>query len=136
MSNGKSNRKNSTDRIPPLEWIFASLGAAVFLFAFIYMLYSGLSNKNTPPDINITILSVTRAESNYVVEIAVKNNGSSTAEGVIIEGALISGNLQAELSRTTLDYLPENSYIKGGLIFTRDPSLFELSVRALGYEDP
>lgn len=136
MSNGRSNKNNSTDKIPPVEWIFASLGAAVFLFGFSYMLYTGLSNKNTPPNINISIVSVTSSGSNHVVEISVKNSGSSTAEGLIIEGTLTAGGRQVELSRTTFDYLPEKSFKKGGLIFTRDPSLFELSIRALGYEEP
>jgi len=132
----KQNDNNSSRNISPTEWIIGILGMLIFLFSFGYILYNAVTVNKTPPKIKISIDSVVAMENNYVTKITVQNYGASTAEGLVIQGEITSGGIALETSRTTFDYVPEKSKRKGGMIFTKDPRKYTLSIRALGYEEP
>lgn len=138
-NNKRNNRKgnDSAEKISPAEWIIGSIGLLIFLFSFGYILYLALTSNKTPPRIKINVESIIPNENNFVVQINVENSGSSTAEGLVVQGELLGGGgSTVEVSRTTFDYVPEKSKRKGGMIFTKDPRKYNFSIRALGYEEP
>ena len=79
------------------------------------------------------ILSV---RTGYLVQINVLNQGDATAATLKIEGLLLQGTKQVEMSETTIDYVPAHSKRKGGLFFASDPRRVTLQLRAKGYEEP
>jgi uncharacterized protein (TIGR02588 family) len=118
------------------EWIVAAIGVLIVAGVLGFLLYEALGGNRLPPDVRLSIDSVARSGSGYLVTMTATNEGGLTAEGVIIEGQLEDRGRALERSQTTIEYLPSRSRKKAGLFFTRDPARFELVVRALGYEEP
>jgi uncharacterized protein (TIGR02588 family) len=122
--------------IPVLEWIIGALGFAVVAGVIAFLFYDAITTSPSPPDVDVSVISVAQVRSAYLVEVKTLNHGGSTAAGVVIRGELRKGPDVLEQSHATLDYLPQNSEKQVGLFFTRDPRKFDLQVRALGYVEP
>ncbi len=119
-----------------MEWIIAVLGMAVLLVALGFILYRAVTHESKPPDLSVSVESVERGEQGYRVDFLVNNSGTQTAAAVVIEGELSNGGQSVEKSNATLAYAPANSTRRGGLYFTNDPRLYEMTIRAGGFEKP
>src|SRR5690606_38259588 len=73
------------------------------------------------------------AGPSYVVEITAHNRARSAVAAVEIEGALTSAGGAAETGRVTFDYIPGGSSVRGGLHFSTDPRVGDLSLRSVGH---
>lgn len=133
---GKQKDNAAADGTSRLEWLAAALGALIVGGALAYMIYYGLSHPQGPPALAVRETAVTPSGSGHLVQFSVENRGHSTAAGVLVGGELRSGGAAVEESEATLDYVPEHSARAGGLIFTRDPSGYELQLRVKGYRKP
>ncbi len=131
-----SDRPERHGSTPPLEWALAAASGAVVLAVVAFLLYEGLGERPTPPDVRVTVESVRPAGPGYLVEFTAENVGQTTAARVEVEGVLRDGARAAETSSATLDYAPPESKRRGGLYFTRDPGEFDLEVRATGFDRP
>lgn len=118
------------------EWVVAAVGLLLVVGSIAFMIYEGIWGDHSPPAVRIQLDSIGETENGYLVRFRASNSGGSTAEGLTIEGQLSNDDQSIETSETTLDYLPSHSERKGGLFFTRNPRDLQLSIRALGYEDP
>jgi uncharacterized protein (TIGR02588 family) len=130
-----SDRETASE-IPFLEWLVGGIGLILIASVIAVLIYRAVSVSDSPPDLVLEVISVQRNRSGYLVTTRVRNNGGSTAEGVVIEGAIKDGLQILERSHTTLDYAPPRSEKRVGLFFTRDPRRFDFQLRALGYEEP
>ena len=131
-----SDGLRATSDIPLLEWIIGGVGFLLITSVIAFLLYHAITGIDSPPDVNVSIVSIQQNRSGYLVRVKARNDGGSTAEGVVIEGELKKGSQVLERSETTVDYSPPGSEKEFGLFFTRDPRQFELQIRALGYENP
>ena len=120
----------------PLEWALAALSAALVLGVIGFLLYEGLAEPTTPPEVRVTVETVRPAGSGYLVTFKAENRGQRTAAGLGVEGTLKRGGTTVETRSTTLDYVPSEGARKGGLYFTEDPRDYELALRATGYDRP
>lgn len=120
----------------PWEWAAAALGAAVIAFAICYMGWYGLTRSDGPPVLVVERQEIEQVGNLYLVQIAVRNEGHSSAAQVPIEGSLLEGDKVVETNEVTIDFVPENSVREIYLQFTRDPNRFALEVRALGSSAP
>lgn len=118
------------------EWVMAAVGLLLVVGSIGFMIYEGIWGDHSSPAVRIRVDSITATGNGYLVTFRATNSGGSTAEGLTIEGQLRNDGQSIETSETTLDYLPSHSERKGGLFFTRNPRDLQLSIRALGYEDP
>lgn len=122
---------------PPLvEWIVAAIGFVLVAGAVGFLVYQALKDQAAPPDLVIMVDSISPVGSGYLVTFRAINQGGTTAEGVVVEGTLKQGENSVESSETDLNYIPSGSEINGGIFFTKDPRLFQLQLRAHGYEQP
>lgn len=121
-------------KISLAEWCVAGVSGALVLFVLTTLLMHA-SREQTPPALKVTVDAVSPEPHGFVVRFTVANDGGSTAEDVRVEGTLGSGTDQ-ETSDTTIDFVPDGSRVRGGLLFTKDPRGAELTVRPLGYRDP
>lgn len=126
----------SVSDIPVLEWIIGAAGCAIVGAVIAFLFYHAITASQSPPDVDVKVMSVVQVRSGYLVTAKTHNQGGSTAAGVVIQGELRKGKEVVEQSNTTLDYSPPNSEKQVGLFFTRDPRQFDLQVRALGYVEP
>jgi uncharacterized protein (TIGR02588 family) len=131
-----SQKQQEKDAIPTWEWIVAGVGLVLVSGVIGLLIYEAFTGKRLPPDVKLSVASVTQTRNGFLVRITAINEGGTTAEGVIVEAELRNGTGPVERSQTTIDYLPPRSEKRAGLFFTRDPRQLELQVRALGYEEP
>ena len=120
----------------PLEWVVAAVSAALVLGAAGFLLRQGTRAPSSPPRITVRVDSVVRAGAGYRVEFSARNDGSTTAARLTVEGEVRDGAGEVERSEATLDYVPARGTERGGLFFTRDPRRGRLTLRPLGYEPP
>jgi uncharacterized protein (TIGR02588 family) len=128
--------KSDESETPPLEWAIACLGLMFVVAAVGLLLYKAIWREASPPQVTVRVISIVPVQNGFLVQFETRNQGGSTAEGVVIGGELKRGAEQVEASHTTVEYLPPNSTKSGGLFFTHDPRQFELEARAFGYEEP
>jgi uncharacterized protein (TIGR02588 family) len=122
--------------LPRWSWIVSLLGLIFVLGSIGYMFFKVTRNETSPPDIVIHQERVTRQTDSYLVEVRVANHGGSAAARLILEAVLLNDGEPIESSSITIEYVPAESSRKAGLLFTQDPRLYQLKVRALGYEEP
>lgn len=137
MANGKEPEKPKllpgTSR---LEWIVAGISAAGLGAVVFYLTFIALTGGNGPAQIDVAVSGVMQRDSGYVVEFAAMNRGGKSAAGVEIVGRLTEGRQVVEESSVTLDYIPQHSQRRGGLIFLNDPQQYDLQLSASGYFEP
>jgi uncharacterized protein (TIGR02588 family) len=134
--NSDNSDEQLTKNTPVLEWIVAAIGLILVVGTIGFMLYEGLTSKNTPPDFTTEIEKIDAVNSGFIVKFKLSNNGEQTASGVNVEGELKNGGESVETSGVTFDYAPSKSETKGGLFFKNDPKQFQLEIRAKGYAEP
>ncbi|HEY0673818.1 MAG TPA: hypothetical protein VGD27_16185, partial [Longimicrobiales bacterium] len=79
---------------------------------------------------------VARNGSGYVVEIAIRNVGETTAADLTIEGELLQDTVAVETSTLTIPYVPEQAVREAGLFFRHNPNDYKLEIRPMGYDRP
>ena len=122
--------------VPATHWIVAAIGAVVVLATVVFLLNDAIRAEHTPPAFEIRTDSVTATSSGYLAHITVRNTGGITAASVTVRGDLMNGTATLEAAEVTFDFIPRQSYVTGGLFFTRDPAAHALKLRALGFERP
>ena len=139
MATRKESEEKSKERRGPslLEWASAAVGALIALAIVAFIGFEAFrSSSGNPPLLDVQPTAVTSQGAIYVVEVEVANASSQTAAAVAIEGELKQGGESVETSSATIAYVPGNSERHAGLIFTRDPRRYSLTLRATGYEKP
>jgi uncharacterized protein (TIGR02588 family) len=118
------------------EWIVASVSAILVAGVVGFLIYDGTRSPKIPPEITVEVDSIQAAGPGYLVLFRAINAGSATAAEVVVEGELEGDGRRVEASETTLDYVPPNALVRGGLYFAHDPRRSRLKLRAHGYRDP
>lgn len=118
------------------EWVVAGISALLVLGSVGFLLWQALTLADTPPQIVVSADSILQLEHGFLVEFRARNEGSSTAAGVLVRGELRSDTSTVQTSEATLDFVPSGAQRRGGLFFTHDPRLYALRLRAVGYDRP
>lgn len=138
MADSEKDGKNSVEKrqTPALEWILAVIGLILVVGVVGFLLYHAFTDEQTPPDISVKIESVAKNKNGYLVQFVIKNEGGKTAADITVEGELKKGEENAETSDVTVDYVASKSEKKGGLMFTKNPSEYDIQLRAKGFNAP
>lgn len=119
-----------------LERSAAGVGLLLVLASLGFLFYEGIWGENSPPDIQVSASEITANGEDWLVAFAAANRGGETASAVRVVGELVQGGTVIERNEVTLDYVPADSEVRGGLYFTNDPQQGELRIRASGYQKP
>jgi uncharacterized protein (TIGR02588 family) len=122
--------------IPRSEWAAAGISVVIVLAALASLLYEAVRGHGSPPEFDISVVTVEPKRGGYLVRIRVVNTGASAAAQLVIEGKVTSPGGETESSQITLDYVPAQSERLAGLFFSSEPDRARLKIRALGYQDP
>jgi uncharacterized protein (TIGR02588 family) len=133
---GEQQNGQQQKPIPLSEWVVAIVGALLVLASIGYMTYEAIFGLKSPPDVTVQVTGVQPVQSGYLVEVQAQNIGGSTAAAVVVEGVLKQGEETVETSQASIDYVPSQSQRGAGLFFSYNPADFDLSVRAMGYQEP
>ncbi len=133
MATKETKKQAAADK---MEWTIAVLGMALIAVALGVILYRAITQESKPVDLTVSVESIQRSEQGYRVDFNVNNSGSKTAAAVVIEGELRKDGQSVEKSNATLAYAPANSTRRGGIYFMNDPGLYDMTIRAAGFEKP
>jgi uncharacterized protein (TIGR02588 family) len=131
-------KKSNAQRrgIPQSEWMAAGIGAALVLASIAILVHSAATSHDSPPRLSLRVASIEPAGEQFLVRIALDNQGDSTAAEARIEAELRQHGAVVERSETIVDFVPPKSKRQAGVFFRRDPRAFELTLRASGYREP
>jgi len=118
-----------------LEWaVFAASG--VLIGALVsFLVYSHVTGGQRPPSLRIVPGQPVSTAAGFSVPLEIRNEGDVTAESVQIEGTLTVAG-EVERSRVEIGMVPHQSRRRAWISFSGDPARGQLSVRAVGYEEP
>jgi uncharacterized protein (TIGR02588 family) len=133
---GEDHHQGTGQHVPWLEWLASAIGLLLVAGIFGFIGWQALDDPNAPPMITVEIEAVTPVGHGYRVGFRARNSAGSAAAQVEIEGRITGREGAVETSRTTLDYLPGHSSRQGGLFFSLDPRVGDLSLRAGGFAKP
>ncbi|ORE98611.1 TIGR02588 family protein [Aurantimonas sp. 22II-16-19i] len=120
----------------PVEWLTAAAGFAVVAAMVGYLAFIGWSRPEGPPAVEVSLVAIVPQKGHHLVRFEARNEGNSTAAGLVVEGRLERSGEVVETAQVTIDYLPQQSVRDGGLFFDADPSGYELVLAARGYMTP
>ena len=129
-------RQSKISDAPLWMWGIAVFGLVLVAASIAFMLYEAAAGDSSPADITVHVDTTLPTRNGYLVKFRAVNQGGSTVEGLTIEGVLRNGSDVIETSDTVLEWVPAHSEREGGLFFSSDPRLFQLQLRAKGYENP
>lgn len=130
------SQKSLLERTPVAEWTAAAIGLVLTLGVIGYSLWEGLAARPGAPELSVMSEPAERTGGGYVVPLTIRNEAPATAAAVEVRGVLSQGGAVVEERRATFAYVPGRGQAKGGLLFERDPSDYELRIVAEGYEAP
>ena len=120
-----------------MEIAVAALGAAIVVAALGFMVYEAVTAPSDPvPKLVVRLDTVIAYASGHVAEFRAINAGEATAASVQVQGELHADTGLVEQSESTIDFVPAQSWRKGGLVFRADPRRHRLTVRVMGYDRP
>ncbi len=117
------------------EWTTLIIGVVLILGLVGLVTYQYVSGGNEPPIVAATPLAqeVRHEEGAYFLPIAVTNHGDQTAEDVMIQAELVSGEGTPESTEFTIDFLAGGETEQGTVIFSTDPLTGELTVAVASF---
>lgn len=135
----KDSKKENIQRqeIPALEWIAAVIGFVLVVSTIGYLIYSAVSQGDSPPNLSVEKYTVSKNGNDYLVQFTLSNTGENNAAEITVEGKITEGEKDLETSAVTIDYAPAHSTREGGLIFKHEPIKDKnFEIRAVGYKKP
>ena len=120
------------------EWTTLAIGAVLILALVGLVTYLYVSGDNRPPVVAATPLDqeIRHEEGTYYVPIEVTNRGDRTAEEVVVQAELSTGEGAPEVSEFTIDFLAGGETAEGTVAFSADPSAGELMVGVVSFRSP
>lgn len=135
----KDSKDENLERqeIPALEWLAAMIGFALVAATLSYLIYSAVTQGDSPPKLAIENYKISKAENDYLVEFTLSNTGENNAAEITVEGKITEAEKGPETSAVTIDYAPAHSTREGALLFKQEPIKDKnFVIRAVGYKKP
>lgn len=131
------NKNLRRQETPALEWLAAAIGFVLVAATLGYLVYSAITQQNSPPKLTVENYAISKTENDYLVEFTLANDGENNAAEITVEGKITDGDKDLETSAVTIDYAPAHSTREGALIFKREPIKDKnFEIRAVGYKKP
>lgn len=118
-----------------LEWSITIISGILVFFVLGFLVYQLIYEEQTPPDITVVFGEVVEKDGGFAISIEGKNEGTITAENVVIE-IETSDSLEKETAEVNFAFLPGKSSAKGWIIFDKKPNPEKLKTKVKGYTTP
>jgi uncharacterized protein (TIGR02588 family) len=136
VASNDTRSRRPHDTTPLLEWILGSLGVVLFVGAVGFLLFEGSQGQERPAGVEIRVDEIIPTEDAYIVRYRAHNTGTQTLVDVRITASLYDGTQELERAEATLDFLPGQSWRRGGFFLREDPRKHRLELRVGGYQEP
>jgi uncharacterized protein (TIGR02588 family) len=128
--------KQSQETTPLLEWILGGLGVLLFLGAVGFLLFEGSNGEDRPAEVEIHVDEIVPARNAYIVRYRAHNAGTQTLVDVRISATLYDDARVVEQAEAAIDFLPGQSWRRGGFYLREDPRQHRLEIKVGGYQEP
>lgn len=118
-----------------LERTVLAIGTLLVCATTGILVYEMIATEQSPPDIVVSADRTQRGEQHFAVHVRARNNGTETAQDVVIE-VTAGKEGEGETARLEFPYLPGRSTVEGWATFRHDPTGGALYFRVLGYGTP
>lgn len=118
----------------PAEWVTFGIAAALVL-AVLGAILSQVAAPSTPPSPRVEVGTVEERDGQFVVPVAVVNEGDATAANVQVTATLTTDDGESTADQT-VDFLAGGEEQELEFVFEDDPVGGELVVRVGGYALP
>jgi uncharacterized protein (TIGR02588 family) len=119
-----------------LEWMVFGVGLALVCATLGYLVYTGATMGNEPPNLEVRLGTPEQRAHNFIVPVTVINHGDKTAEGIHVEVLLEMNGAEQARGELDIPFLPRHATREGWVTFEQDPRAAQLKARVLGYEEP
>jgi uncharacterized protein (TIGR02588 family) len=119
-----------------LEWMVFAVGLVLVGATLGYLIYTGATMGNEPPDLEVRLGTPEQRAHNFIVPVTVINHGDKTAEGIHVEVLLEMNGAEQARGELDIPFLPRHATREGWVTFEQDPRAAQLKARVLGYEEP
>ena len=116
-----------------LEWLITGISSVIVLFTLGFMVHQIIYEDPTPPNLQITLGETTAKDSGFAIPVTIHNEGTKTAENVVIAVFSKNGDAQ-EKAEITVQFLPGKSTAEGWVTFMAPPK--DLETHVVGYVIP
>ena len=123
----RSRRDGSTG-----EYVVGFLGALLVVALLAFLTFQAIA-RDSGPEISVVVTGVQDAGDGYTVHLEVRNDGGTTASGVVVSGSVSRDGRQVDQASTTVPYVPPESMRTAALVFSEDPRTGRLTVGPDGY---
>ncbi len=118
-----------------LEWLVTIISGILVLATFAFLTFQLIKNEQSPPNLSVSLGEVIEKDGGYSLRVSVKNQGTETAENIVIEIYSNAKN-SVERGQVRFQYLPGKSTVKGWVSFSEKPETNLLKSKVLGYVTP
>lgn len=132
----KKNDASWKSHAPPAEWAAAIISTVLVSAMLVFTIRQAVTSGSLPPLISVRADTIIETDAGYLVMFTASNSGDETAAAVHVGGALMRDSVTVEQSDATIDYVPPQSSRTGGILFSKDPRLYRLHLRTLGFGLP
>lgn len=120
----------------PAEWITFGISALLIAALVGLVLLSWKTQSSEPPTFNIQAGAVQPVKGQFYVPFTIENTGGGTAEAVQVIGELRRDGQVIESGEQQIDFLSSREQSQGVFIFSENPQMGSLSLRAASYSLP
>jgi len=118
---------------PMIEWVVGTVSAVLVIGLVGYLVQHALFSDDSPPDLRVTIESVSPADDTTTIAIVVANEGDEAAASVRVIAAGPDGGSSREIE---FDFIAAHSIRRGALVFPGAVAESDLRIEVGGYVEP
>jgi uncharacterized protein (TIGR02588 family) len=119
-----------------IEWATGMISAILVIVMIGWVAWQALTEEEQEPKFTVAVTEKGAVEGGYRVTFDVSNTATKTASAVVVRGEILDGSNSVESADVTFDYVPGGSKSSGAVLFSQDPGVRPLRIRAIGYTDP
>lgn len=120
------------------EWTTLGISLAILTLLFATIAWLWVRDAGAPASIEVTpkMEAIRHEGEMWYLPLEVLNLGDDTAEDVVIEAALHTGQDEPETAEITFTFLASGETARGTAVFTSDPAAGDLEVRPVSFKQP
>jgi uncharacterized protein (TIGR02588 family) len=115
--------------------VVSAVSAAIVLAVLGFLAYEALRVGSGPASVTAAVTNTIRVDHQYLVEVAIRNDGSRAVSDVFVEGTAPGHSGETIRNFVSVAHVPAYTTRTATLVFERDPS-GTIAVRVMGYVAP
>lgn len=120
------------------EWTTLGISLTILALVFATIVWLWMRDTAMPATVEVTpVTEAIRHEGDvWYLPLDVVNRGDATAEDVVVEAELDTGEGEPETAEITFSFLASGETARGTVVFTSDPASGEVTIRPVSFKEP